>query len=347
MPFQKVEYEFPEGGEEASTEIDIDPSGGLEVDLSGEIPELEAKPEVEPEGEPEVEVIDDTPEKDRNRVPSEPPEDITEEELGKYAEKVQNRIRHFSKGYHDERRGKEAAQRERDELEKVVQQILSENQNLKSTVTKNREVLLSQAKTGIESELAQARAAYRSAHEEGDTENLLKAQERLTTASLKKDNLDKLEQESLQAAESNVENVQSTQQPVNRAAPDPKAVAWKEQNDWFGSTNYEPETAYALGLHKQITEAERIPADSNEYYEKLNSRMRGKFPELFEGTDEQEVQVSKPKTRANNVVAPATRSTAPNKIRLTQTQVALSKRLGLTPVQYAKQVAIDMRNTNG
>ena len=345
MPFQKVEFEFPHDEvDELSTEIEIEPSSEIEVDLSGGGHVLAPEPEVEPESEvePELEIIDDTPKKDRNRTASEPPEDVTDEELENYSEKVAKRIRHFSKGYHDERREKETAERQRDELERVVQQVLSENNNLKDTVSKNREVLLSQAKNGIEAELSQARFAYKRAHEEGDTENLLKAQERLTTASLKKDNLTKLEQESLQGTESNVEDVQ---QPVNRPAPDPKAVAWKEQNGWFGNLKYEPETAFALGLHKQITEAERIPADSDEYYEKLNSRMQAKFPELFEGTNEQEINTPKPKS--GNVVAPATRSTAPKKIRLTQTQVALSKRLGLTPAQYAKQVAIDMRNSNG
>ena len=90
---------------------------------------------------------------------------------------------------------------------------------------------------------------------------------------------------------------------------------------------------------------EKVSAESDEYYEKLSSRMQAKFPELFEGTNEQEV--STPKSKPANVVAPATRSTAPKKIRLTQTQVALAKRLGLTPAQYAKQVALDMRNNNG
>ena len=271
MPFQKVEFEFPQD-EELSTEIEIGPSSEIEVDLSGQV----SAPEVQSEPEPELEIINDIPEKDRNRTASEPPEDVTDEELADYSDKVQKRIRHFSKGYHDERREKEAAERQRNDLENVVRQVLSENQNLKDTVSKNREVLLSQAKDGIETELSRARSAYKRAHEEGDTEKLLKAQERLTAASFKRDNLTKLEQEALQETESVVEDVQ---QPVNRPAPDPKAVAWKDRNSWFGNLNYEPETAFALGLHKQITGGEQIPADSEEYYEKLNFRMQAKFPE--------------------------------------------------------------------
>jgi len=343
MPFQKVEYEFPHDEDnELTTEIEIEPSSEIEVDLSGGTEAQVEEQETEVETEPEIEVINDVPEADRDRTPSEPPENVTEEELVNYSKRVQDRLKHFSKSYHDERRAKETAQRERDELEKLVQQTLSENSSLKESVTQNRDALLKQAKTNVESEIAQAKALYKKAHEEGDSDSLVKAQEALNVNLLRQDSLNKLERESLQEAQTPVENVQ---QPVDRPAPDPRAVAWKENNTWFGNPTYEPETAFALGLHKQITEAEGTSADSDEYYEKLNSRMQKTFPELFGGVETQEVQT--PKQKADNVVAPATRSTAPKKIRLTQTQLALSKRLGLTPAQYAKQVAIDMRNSNG
>tara|TARA_Y100000816_G_scaffold73244_1_gene49266 strand:- start:716 stop:1765 length:1050 start_codon:yes stop_codon:yes gene_type:complete len=349
MPYQKVEFEFPDpDAVETSTEIEIEPSSEIEVDISGNekpVAETEVEPEPEPEPEPELEIIDDTPEKDRNRTPSEPPEAVTKEELDNYSDKVRNRIQHFSKGYHDERREKEAAQRERDELEQAMRNVLAENKNLKDTVTQNQETLLTQAKSTVETELAAARNSIKKAHEEGDSEALVKAQEHLTNIALKKDSILKLEQESLQSQQNQVQDNTNVQPQVNRPPPDPKAVAWKEKNTWFGGANYQPETAFALGLHKEITEVEQISADSEEYYEKLNSRMQEKFPELFEGTNEQEVKA--PAAKPRNVVAPATRSTAPKKIRLTQTQVALAKRLGLTPAQYAKQVAIDMRNNNG
>jgi len=124
MPFQKVEFEFPEDEEEVSTEIEILPSNEIEVDLSGQVSASASASAPAPESEIEIEVINDVPEKDRGRTPSEPPEDITEEELKTYGVSVQNRIRHFSKGYHDERRAKESAQRERDELQRAVQDVL-------------------------------------------------------------------------------------------------------------------------------------------------------------------------------------------------------------------------------
>ena len=130
-------------------------------------------------------------------------------------------------------------------------------------------------------------------------------------------------------------------QQTEAVPPSKKAQAWAEKNTWFGGANYQPETAFALGLHKEITEVEQISADSEEYYEKLNSRMQAKFPELFEGTNEQEVRL--PKRKPDNVVAPATRSTAPKKVKLTQTQVALANRLGVPLEEYAKQAALEAR----
>tara|TARA_R110000744_G_scaffold77930_1_gene153768 strand:- start:7 stop:1014 length:1008 start_codon:yes stop_codon:yes gene_type:complete len=333
MPFQKVEFEFPEGEEESDTEIEILPSSEIEVDISGG-PQVSA-PEPELEPEPEIEVINDVPEKDRGRTPSEPPEDITEEELKTYGAGVQNRIRHFSKGYHDERRAKESAERERDELQRAVQGVLAEKNALQDTVNKNQQVLYTQAKHSVAGELSQAKEAFKVAHDSGDSEAFLDAQERFTNAKLKADRLEGFGEPKEVVVPSSAEEL------VNRPSTDAKAEEWKDENTWFGNASHRPETAFALGLHQQLTEVENIPASSEEYYEKINSRMQNTFPELFKGLDEQEVQTPKP--RLDNVVAPATRSTATRKVRLTATQIALSKKLGITPADYAKQVAIDMR----
>ena len=129
MPFQKVEYTFPDGQEEeeVNTDIEVEDSGAIEVDISGKAPEPEAKVEEEAvEEDLDIEVVDDTPKADRNRKPSEPPTDVTDEELEEYSEKVRKRIQHFNKGYHDERRAKEQAQREREELERYAQTLVDE-----------------------------------------------------------------------------------------------------------------------------------------------------------------------------------------------------------------------------
>jgi hypothetical protein len=96
-------------------------------------------------------------------------------------------------------------------------------------------------------------------------------------------------------------------------------------------------TSFALGLHNKLVK-EGVNPQSDDYYEKINSRMRQIFPDNFEDVSEPEQR-----KRQTNVVAPATRSIAPKKVRLSATQLVLAKRLGLTPEQYAKQVAIDMR----
>lgn len=340
MPFQKVEYVFPDE-EETSTDIEIENSSAIEIDLSGK-PQTESEPEPTAEVEDdnnddyEVEVVDDTPKADRNRKPSEPPAEVTDEELEEYSDKVRNRIKHFSKGYHDERRAKETALRERQELERLAQQLVEENKNLKGTVSKNQEALLEQAKRTAAGEAIIAKRQYKQAYEAGDSDKLLEAQEKLTNAKIKADRLQNLQPEALQQEETPVQTEQTEEQSTPTQV-DYRANEWAESNTWFGQDD--EMTSFALGLHTKLVK-EGVNPQTEEYYEKIDSRMRQIFPDNFE--DVGEIEAAQPKRKAN-VVAPATRSTAPKKIRLTQTQVAVAKRLGLTPEQYAKQVAIDMR----
>ena len=343
MPFQKVEYSFPD--EEQDTSIEVEDSGEVEIDLSGnktadEYADTPAEPEVEAKSEPDeldIEVVYVTPKADRNRKPSEPPTDVTDDELEGYSEKVRNRIKHFSKGYHDERRAKEAAQRERQELEALAQRLVEENKTLKGDVGTTREALLDQAKRVVDSELNGAKIAYKDAYESGDADRLLEAQEHLTTAKLKADKLDNFKLPSLQEEETEVQNPQPTPQRVR----DPKAEAWVEENSsWFHVDD--EMTAYAMGLHQKLVKSGVDPR-TDEYYETIDSRMRKVFPEEFDDVVEQpEPQESR--KQSANVVAPATRSTAPNKVKLTKTQVALANRLGVPLEEYARQVALEMRN---
>jgi hypothetical protein len=258
--------------------------------------------------------------------------------LEDYSEKVRKRIQHFSKGYHDERRAKEAAQREREELERLSQQLVEENKKLKANVNKNQSALLEQAKKSAVSELESAKKQYKDAYEAGDSDGVLAAQENLTNAKIKSDRLNNFKLPALQEDETPVKV--ATELAPEPVQIDERASAWQEANPWF---NQDVEmTSYALGLHNKLVN-EGVSPQSDDYYERIDSRMRQLFPENFE--DEPEVE--RKQKRKSNVVAPATRSTAPKKIRLTQTQLTLSKRLGLTPEQYAKQVALDMRKENG
>ena len=331
MPFEKVEFNFPNpDGDEESSVIEVEPSNAVEVDTSGK------KSEEADSTEFEVEVVDDTPKADRGRKTSEPPEEVTDDELEDYSDKVRNRIKHFSKGYHDERRAKETALREREELERYAQQLVEENKGLKSSQSKNQTVLLDQAKRSATSELDSAKREYKEAYEAGDSDAVVEAQEKLTTAKIKTDRLNNIQLPPLQEEEAAVQQV-NTEQPAP-VPVDERANEWAKSNTWFGSDD--EMTSYVLGLHNKLVKS-GVDPQSDEYYETIDTRMHKIFPEYFGDVEET------PKRQAN-VVAPATRSTSPKKVVLTQTQVNLAKRLGVPIEDYAKQVAIEMRKeTNG
>ena len=293
--------------------------------------------EIEGEGDakPEIEVVDDTPEEDRGRKPMvEPPKDVTDEELAKYDESVQKRIKHFTKGYHEERRAKEAAQREKDEALRLAQAVIEENKQLKGSVNQGQTALLEQAKKVIANELEDAKRQYKAAYEAGDTEALLEAQEALTNAKIKADKVNNFRPAPLQEEKT---VVQPQLQPRQAAPVDEKLLAWQDRNQWFGSNKRM--TAYALGLHEDLV-GEGIPSGSDEYYRRLDADIKERFADQF-GADEP--VDAKPQRTKSNVVAPATRSTAPKKIVLTQTQVNIAKRLGVPLELYARKVAEEMR----
>jgi hypothetical protein len=312
---EKTEFEFPDEAEE-------NPRKGGKV--------------VEPESDvPEIEVVDDTPEDDRGRKPmTDPPKEVTDDELSKYDESVQKRIKHFTKGYHDERRAKEAAEREREEALRFAQTLAEENKKLKGSVNQNQTALLEQAKKVVANELDVAKRQYKEAYEAGDSDALVDAQEALTSAKMKAEKVNNFRPTPLQEEET---PVQITQRPQPAAPVDEKLLAWQDQNQWFGSNKRM--TAYALGLHEDLI-GEGIPAGSEEYYRRINADMRERFADQF-GVDEP--ADAKPQRTKSNNVAPATRSTAPRKIVLTQTQVNLAKRLGVPLELYARKVAEEMR----
>ena len=291
--------------------------------------------EVEGEGTPEIEVVDDTPPEDRGRTPmAEPPKEVTDEELAKYDEGVQKRIKHFTKGYHEERRAKETAEREREEAFKLAQAVMEENKKLKGSVNQNQTALLEQAKRVVSNEVETAKRMYKEAYESGDSDKLVEAQEALTIAKIRADKVNNFRPAPLQGEET---PVQIAQQPTRAAPVDEKLLAWQDQNQWFGSNKRM--TAYALGLHEDLV-SEGIPSGSDEYYRRINADIRERFSDQFGAEESVD---AKPQRTKSNIVAPATRSTAPKKIVLTQTQVNLAKRLGVPLELYARKVAEEMR----
>ena len=291
--------------------------------------------EIEGEGKPEVEIIDDTPEEDRGRKPmKEPPADVTDDELEQYSESVKKRIQHFSKGYHEERRAKEAALREKEEAIRIAQQVFEENKKLQGTVGQSQAALLEQAKRAVAGEVEEAKRKLKTAHEEFDTEAIISAQEELAKAVARAERVNNFKPPALQQEKN---DVQPDPTPVKQpqVQVDSKARAWQDANPWFGSNR--EMTALALAVHDQLVES-GVSTTSDEYYEKINSRVRQLFPDAFN---------SEKPTKKSSPVAPATRSTAPKKIVLTQSQVNIAKRLGVPLELYAKQVAEEMRKQNG
>jgi hypothetical protein len=267
MGFQPVEYSFPH--EEENDKVEIEGSSAIEIDLSGKSKPEKEEPEPEPEvneKEVDIEVVDDTPKADRNRKASTPPEEVTDEELEDYSEKVRKRIQHFSKGYHDERRAKEQAHRERQELENYAKTLVDENNKLKGSVEKNQAALLEQAKKNSAIEILASKRAYKRAYEAGDSDKLLDAQEKLTNAKIKADKLADFKAEPLQESEVPVQIPQQSQTVV-----DTKASNWASENSWFGDDD--EMTAYAMGVHSKLVK-QGVDTTSDDYYETINSRMR-------------------------------------------------------------------------
>ena len=290
----------------------------------------EVEDKIEVEEAPELEIVDDTPEPDRGRKPAdEPPKEFSDDELETYNDSVKKRIKHFTKGYHDERRAKEAAYREREEALKLAQSVVEENKKLKGSLNQGQTALLEQAKKVVENELQSAKNKYKAAYEMGDSDALAEAQSELTAVTIKARELHNFKPAPLQEERNEVQT-----QVTQPAQLDRKAEAWKDKNPWFGSDRRM--TSYALAIHEELTQDERLNPSSEEYYRRIDSEMRTRFPDAFES--DTEVDASPPPQK-KSIVAPASRSTASKKIVLTTSQVNIAKRLGVSLEDYARQVA--------
>jgi len=283
----------------------------------------------------EVEIEDDTPAEDRGRKPaSAPPDEPTDDELASYDEKVQARIKKFTKGYHDERREKERALREREAAENYARQVLEENRRLQQQMAVSSKVFVEQSQSTAQLELETAKKKYKEAYEAGDSDALVEAQADVAKATWKLEKAQDMRP--LQVQEDEV------QTPQRSAAPKvtDRDQRWLQTNTWFGN---DPEmTASALGLHQKLAKDRGDNfVGSDEYYKVVDATMRRRFPEYF-GSDDEPAQEEEPPRRAAkpaSVVAPAARSTPPNRIKLKASEAAIAKRLGVPIELYAKQVA--------
>ena len=287
----------------------------------------------------EIEVVDDTPEEDRNR--SRRPDDVEPEvpdddEIASYSEKVQKRIKKLRYEFHEERRRKEAAQ--------ITRRLLEERNQMAERLAIRDAALVEQARVRAQVQLDRAEKEYRDAYETGDADRILSAQREIMQLTNEQREIESYQPVAPQRIEP--EQVFVPQRAaVNE--PDEKAKRWLKANPWFGQD--EEMSGYAYGVHERLIKREGITPLTDEYYERIDAAMRRRFPENFEeeGGEEVELRPRAATPRRTPVVAPATRAVAakpPRKLQLTPAQVSLAKRLGLTPQQYAEEVVKEMMN---
>jgi hypothetical protein len=317
------------------------------------------KDEQEKDNDLKIEIVDDTPEKDRGRKPLGEKVDLKVDEVQQYSIDVQKRINELTHAQNDERRAKEAVIRERDEAIRVAKQIFEENQKLKKVGGEERGQHFKDLKDKATAELEIAKKKYKAAFDAGDGDAMADAQAEISKATLHREyneNLsqqhEKTQKEALQEEKKEVKQADSIQQAQKVEIPvDPNVERWGKKNPWFGSDS--EMTSFSFGVHENLVRAGLHPIkDAKEYYERIDARMREKFPDYDWGEEAEEkpdkkVEVETKPKRAAAVVAPVQRtSQGGKKVTLTTTQVQIAKRLGVTPEQYAREV-LKMEAANG
>jgi hypothetical protein len=321
---EKEEYKFPDEVEDQGKPLE---EGQEEVQL-------------------EIEIEDDTPEEDQGRKPADPEVvrklEVEVDDLDKYSKDAKDKIIKMKRVWNDERRRAESAERERHAAVEAAQRLMEENRRIRDVLSKGEEEYKAAVMTTSQVKLEMAKKAYREAYDAGDSEKVMEAQEALTNAQLQLESAKNFKMPPLQEEKFDVQSQQQYQN-APQPATDEKLASWQSRNSWFGQD--EEMTAAALGLHEKL-KRQGMQIGSEKYYATLDETMRRRFPESFDDDiepPEVEVEVVTPKAdtqkaRPATVVAPVSRSTAPKKIRLKQSQVAIAKKLGLTPEQYVREL---------
>ena len=297
----------------------------------------------------EIEIEDDTPPEDQNRkpLPKDIVEELEEDDLEAFTGEARQKLFQLKKVWNDERREKDAARKEAEEASRIAQQLLSENQKLKTKLSAGEQTLHSKYKENIAHELEKAKVEYKNAYDSGDSDRLVEAQEKLTKVQLDSQQIEQYKPEYSEETLQNSENdVQIQQQPQRL---DSKTQAWLDKNSWYGVD--EDMSYLAMGIHRRL-EREGVPTGSDHYFNMIDKEIRQRFPEKFgiaeetKYSSEVETKPSTKTSKPSTVVAPATRSTSPKKVRLTPTQLQLAKKFNLTPEQYARELT-KLESQNG
>ena len=306
----------------------------VDIDSSGPDTEVEIKDDQEKELEKEAIVEPEKPVEEKQEASDEKQETKVEEkddkkqELEQYSEGVQKRIAKLTKKWREAERQKEAAI----DFAKGVQE---EHSQLKSRYSKLEPNYVKALEHRVTAGMEAAKAKLAAAREAGDINAEVEAQKNIAQLGVEETRLTALKERQSQDKEQEVKTP-SLKDTVDRQmpAPDPRAEAWAEKNAWFGKDSAMTYTAF--DYHKKLTEQEGFDPNSDEYYAEIDKRMRIDFPHKFGKTESQEP------TKTTQIVASATRSVRPGRksVRLTSSQVAIAKKLGVPLEEYAKQLKI-------
>jgi hypothetical protein len=282
----------------------------------------------------EEEIVVEEPQQEEEKVKAAEPEAEPEaktgdEELDSYSKGVQSRIKKLTEKYRQEERDKAEALR-------VSQELLEENKKLKSRVQALDTGYLSEYGTRLQSQTEAAKRAYKEAYDAGDSDKMIEAQQALSNIAVETQRYNTAKVRAEQQAKARVAQQQQPvqQQPVQQQAqPDPRAMEWKDKNTWFGEDKIM--TAAAFALHNQLTEEEGFDPNTEEYYSEVDSRMRKEFPHKF--------QTAKKSGGGSQVASASSSASRSNKqgrrsVKLSHSQVAIAKKLGVPLEEYAKYV---------
>ena len=249
------------------------------------------------------------------------------QELEEYSQGVQKRIAKLTKKWREAERQKEAAL----DYAKGVQ---AEHSQLKTRISRLEPSYVSAMESRVVAGLQAAQAKLAKARDAGDIATEVEAQKEIAKLGVEESRVASLKQRQAETKEKEVKTPTLEQAIAPQQTPDPKAEAWAEKNEWFGKDSAMTYTAF--DLHKKLTEEEGFDPKSDEYYAEVDKRMRLDFPHKFVKTE------SKESTKPTQTVASATRSVKPsrNTVRLTSSQVAIAKKLGVPLEEYAKQLRI-------
>jgi len=257
----------------------------------------------------------------------------SEEELEDYSSGVKTRINNLTKRFREEERQKQTA------IE-YAENVRKENDNLKTRINSLDQGYQEQFESRVTKEIASAKEILKQAHETGDVDKIVDAQEALANLSVEKGTLKAVRAEiptkEQEVPVAGTPAVASSPAPAPASAPtppDPKAEEWASKNSWFGDD--EVMTYGAFGIHRRLVEDEGFDPQSNEYYAELDTRLRTEFPHKFDSRS----RSNGGSRKVASAEASASRNRSGRKtVRLTPSQVAIAKRLNVPLEEYAKYV---------